>query len=238
MKRTVSLIMVLVMVLGIACTLTSCESMGKGACEYAESRDITGRDIKYVEICIKGYGKMVVLLDATTAPETVENFVSLVEKGFYDGLTFHRVIVDFMIQGGDPNGDGTGDADKTIKGEFSANGHKNDISHKKGVISMARGGDMNSASCQFFICSADSEESLDGNYAAFGYVVEGLSVVDDVVEKVWPVTAYASLYNNFGINYQYETYNHYVWAKFGNGAVDKADQPVIRYIKMLDSYEK
>lgn len=239
MKRFISLILVIVMTIGAISILTSCESMGTGACVYADTRDVSDRDVKYVEICISGYGKMVVLLDATTAPVTVANFLSLVEQGFYDGLTFHRVITDFMIQGGDPKGDGTGGSPNTIKGEFDSNGHKNDISHKKGVISMARGGnDNNSASSQFFICNADSESALDGNYAAFGYVVKGLSVVDKVTERVWPVTAYASYYQNYSINYEYQTYNHVVWQYLGNGAVDKADQPVIKYIKVLDSYGK
>ena len=214
--------------------------MGTGACEYLESRDVSGRDIKYAEICVKGYGKFVVLLDATTAPETVANFVALAESGFYNGLTFHRIITDFMIQGGDPKGDGTGGSDKTIKGEFSSNGHPNDISHKKGVISMARGGnDNNSASSQFFVCNADASKSLDGNYAAFGYVVEGLSVVEEITAEVFPKTDYAYYYNNYDINYQYQTYNHYVWQYLGNGNLsDKSAQPVIKYVKILDSWEK
>ena len=150
MKKIVSLMIVLVLVCS---TLVSCgEKMGEGACEYLETRDIEGRDIKYVEICIKDYGKMVVLLDATTAPITVANFLSLVESGFYNGLTFHRIIKDFMIQGGDPEGDGTGGSEKEIYGEFSSNGWDNDISHKRGVISMARSNEPDSASSQFFIC--------------------------------------------------------------------------------------
>ena len=103
---------------------------------------------------------------------------------------------------------------------------------------MARGNDANSASCQFFICNADSEEALDGNYAAFGYVVEGLNVVDEITKNVWPVTLYADFYQNYGYNPQYQTYNHTVWQYLGNGAVNKDDQPVIKYIKVLDSYGK
>ena len=219
--------------------------MGTGACEYLETRDITGRDIKYVEICFEGYGRMVVLLDATTAPKTVANFISLVEDGFYDGLTLHRIIEDFMIQGGDPKGDGTGgntDANGNkleIQGEFDSNGHKNDISHKYGVISMARSNDPNSASSQFFICNADASSSLDGNYAAFGYVVQGMSVVDAITEAVFPKTAYADYHNDYTIDSKYNTYKHYVWQYLGNGAVEnKADQPVIKYIKVLESWEQ
>ena len=213
--------------------------MGTGACEYLESRDISGRDIKYVEICIEDYGRMVVLLDATTAPKTVANFISLVEEGFYDGLTFHRIIEDFMIQGGDPDGDGTGGSKNEIFGEFSSNGHQNDISHKYGVISMARVDDPNSASSQFFICNADASQSLDGSYAAFGYVVEGLSVVDEITKKVFPKTAYADYHNDYSIDYEYNAYKHTVWQYLGNGKVEKnSDKPIIKYIKVLDSWEK
>lgn len=214
------------------------EKMGTGACEYLETRDITGRDIKYVEICFEGYGRMVVLLDATTAPKTVENFIGLVNEGFYDGLTLHRIIKDFMIQGGDPKGDGTGGSDKDIIGEFDENGHKNDISHKYGVISMARSNEPNSASSQFFICNADASSSLDGKYAAFGYVVEGMSVVDEITKKVFPKTAYADYHNDYTTDPEYGMPKHYVWNYLGNGALkNKADQPVIKYIKVLESWE-
>ena len=239
MKKILSLILAIVMICSTMFVLASCDTMGTGACEYLESRDVSGRDIHYVEMCVKGYGKCVILLDATTAPVTVGNFLSLVKSGFYDGLTIHRVIKDFMIQGGDPSADGTGGSSKTIVGEFSSNGHPNDISHKKGVISMARSNDPDSASSQFFICNADSEKSLDGNYAAFGYVVEGLSIIDEITEKVFPITAYSAYYGNYGINEYYQTYNHYVWQYLGNGAIEeKIDQPVIKYIKVLDSWEK
>ena len=213
--------------------------MGSGACEYLDTRDISGRDIKYVEMCIEGYGRLVILLDATTAPITVENFISLVESGFYDGLTFHRVIKDFMIQGGDPDANGTGGSDTEIKGEFDSNGHANDISHKYGVISMARSNDPDSASSQFFICNADASSSLDGNYAAFGYVVEGMSVVDELTKEVFPKTAYADYYGSYEYDPYYQTYKHIVWQYLGNGALNsKADQPVIKYIKVLDSWKK
>ena len=217
--------------------------MGTGACEYLGTRDTEGRDIKYVEMCIEEYGKLVILLDATTAPETVANFIALVESGFYDGLTFHRVITNFMIQGGDPKGDGTGGNEDengneiNIKGEFSSNGHENDISHKYGVISMARATDPNSASSQFFICNADASTSLDGNYAAFGYVVEGMSVIDELTEYVFPKTDFADYYGSYEYDSYFGTYKHIVWQYLGNGMIsDKADQPVIKYVKILDSW--
>ena len=113
------------------------------------------------------------------APETVKNFESLVKRGFYDGLTFHRIIPGFMIQGGDPLGNGMGGAEKNIKGEFRANGHPNPIKHERGVISMARAFDPNSASSQFFIMHKDAPH-LDGQYAAFGKVVSGMEAVDEI----------------------------------------------------------
>ena len=115
------------------------------------------------------------------APITVANFEKLVKQGFYDGLIFHRVIKDFMIQGGDPTGTGMGGSDEKIKGEFKANGVKNDLSHLRGVVSMARAQSMNSASSQFFICHADST-FLDGKYAAFGKVIDGMDAVDEIAE--------------------------------------------------------
>ena len=113
------------------------------------------------------------------APETVKNFESLVKAGFYDGLTFHRIIPGFMIQGGDPLGNGMGGAEKNIKGEFRANGHNNPIKHERGVISMARAFDPNSASSQFFIMHENAPH-LDGQYAAFGKVVSGIETVDEI----------------------------------------------------------
>ena len=118
-------------------------------------------------------------LDRDAAPETVDNFVELAKSGFYDGLIFHRVIRDFMIQGGDPTGSGMGGSDRRIRGEFAANGHQNPISHVRGVISMARAQDPNSASSQFFIVHADAKY-LDGSYAAFGHVTSGMDVVDRI----------------------------------------------------------
>ena len=212
MKKIITLILTLALVLTIPFSLTSCgEKMGTGACTYASTRSIEGREIYYVEICVKNYGKMVVLLDRTTAPRTVDNFLSLVKSGFYDGLTFHRIMDNFMIQGGDPNADGTGGSPNKIYGEFILNGYYNDLSHKRGVISMARGGySYDSASSQFFICNADAT-GLDGQYAAFGYVVKGMSVVDDITE--------------YGIQH---TVNEVI--------KQKSKQPVIKYIKVLDNY--
>ena len=116
------------------------------------------------------------------APETVKNFLTLVDSGFYNGLTFHRIIDGFMAQGGDPNGDGTGGSEKTIKGEFSANGFRqNTLTHERGVVSMARSSAPDSASSQFFICY-ESAPHLDGNYAAFGRVIAGMDTVDDFLK--------------------------------------------------------
>ena len=129
-------------------------------------------------------GKKIKLsLDENAAPITVANFKELVEKGFYDGLGFHRIIAGFMIQGGCPNGTGTGGSGKNIKGEFLANGVPNPIKHVRGVISMARAGNPNSASSQFFIMHRDAPH-LDGQYAAFGKVEEGMDVVDEIAETI------------------------------------------------------
>ena len=122
--------------------------------------------------------KFYVELYPEIAPNTVNNFISLIEKGFYDGLLFHRVIAGFMIQGGDPKGNGPG---YTIRGEFSKNGFRNDLPHRRGVISMARSMMPNSAGSQFFIMHADAPH-LDGQYAAFGRVIDGMDVVDKIAE--------------------------------------------------------
>jgi len=143
-------------------------------------------DFVYVEMEVRDFGTIELELDPNVAPITVENFVSLVNKGFYNGLTFHRIIQGFMIQGGDPLGNGTGGSGKTIRGEFENNGVHNSLSHKRGVISMARSNDVNSASSQFFIVHQDSPH-LDGSYAAFGKVIKGMEVGDKIVEKT-PVT--------------------------------------------------
>lgn len=140
----------------------------------------------FADIDIEGYGVITVKLDQDAAPITTENFVSLAEEGFYDGLTFHRIIAGFMMQGGDPTGTGMGGSDETIVGEFRMNGYSNDLSHTRGAISMARSMDPNSASSQFFIVHEDST-FLDGQYAAFGYVTEGIEVVDRVCDEAMPI---------------------------------------------------
>ncbi len=141
---------------------------------FEETADVT----EYVKFTVKDHGEFVVRLRADIAPITVENFQKLVSEKFYDGLTFHRIMKGFMIQGGDPKGDGTGGSGTTIKGEFAQNGVRNDLSHITGVISMARlSYPLDSATSQFFVCNADASGSLDGGYAAFGYVVAGLETV-------------------------------------------------------------
>lgn len=147
------------------------------------SEQLTG--IHHAEIEVKDYGIIKVELDADTAPISVTNFVKLAQEHFYDGLTFHRIMDGFMIQGGDPEGTGRGGSDETIKGEFSSNGVENNISHERGVISMARSSDPDSASSQFFIVQTDSTY-LDGQYAAFGHVTEGMDVVDAICKDAKP----------------------------------------------------
>lgn len=166
---------------------------------------LTGKH--YIEMKIKNYGTIKLELDADVAPITVTNFISLVNDKFYDGLTFHRIIKGFMVQGGDPQGNGYGGSENKIKGEFLANGVKNSISHKRGVISMARSQLYNSASSQFFIMHEDNPESLDGLYAAFGHVTSGMEVVDKLVN---------------------------VKVEDNKGTVLAENQPVIEYIKVIN----
>ena len=149
---------------------------------YAETSFEKNDAYKYVQIEMEDGGKIVLELYPDIAPITVDNFVGLAKNGFYDGLIFHRVISGFMIQGGDPQGTGYGGSGRTIKGEFSANGVENNLSHKRGVISMARSkNSYDSASSQFFICHNDAAAaSCDGLYAAFGRVVSGMDVVDKI----------------------------------------------------------
>ena len=175
------------------------------ASDAASSELLSG--VYEAEITVKDYGTITVELDADTAPITVTNFVQLARDGFYDGLTFHRIIDGFMIQGGDPNGNGTGGSDAKIKGEFSSNGVENDISHVRGVISMARSSAKDSASSQFFIVQQDSTY-LDGDYAAFGHVTEGMDIVDAICADV-PV-------------------------EDSNGTVLAENQPVIESITILE----
>lgn len=143
------------------------------------------KGIHHAELTIKDYGTIKMELDADTAPVTVTNFVKLIQDDFYDGLTFHRIIDGFMVQGGDPLGNGKGGADDKIKGEFENNGVKNDISHTRGTLSMARSSDPDSASSQFFIMQSDGTY-LDGDYAAFGHVTEGMEIVDAICKDAEP----------------------------------------------------
>ena len=171
----------------------------------ASGEDASGTHHATIEV--EGYGAIKLELDADVAPVTVANFAKLAGEGFYDGLTFHRIIEGFMAQGGDPNGNGTGGSDEKIVGEFSDNGHPNSISHVRGTISMARSQAYNSASSQFFIMQADTP-SLDGQYAAFGHVTEGMDVVDAMCEAARPTD--------------------------NNGTIAAADQPRIASVKMDD----
>ncbi len=149
--------------------------------QFKDYKDYLNEKNPKVLIDMGDYGKMEVELFPETAKITVENFLSLVDKEFYDGIIFHRVIEGFMIQGGDPKGIGIGGSDKTIKGEFLSNGVENYLKHSRGVISMARTNMPNSASSQFFIMHKDSPH-LDGDYAAFGVVTKGIEVVDKIVK--------------------------------------------------------
>ena len=177
---------------------SSCVTSASG--EYASGTH-------HATIEVEGYGAIKLELDADVAPVTVTNFAKLAGEGFYDGLTFHRIIEGFMAQGGDPDGNGTGGSDEKIVGEFSDNGHPNSISHVRGTISMARSQAFNSASSQFFIMQADTP-SLDGQYAAFGHVTEGMDVVDAMCEAARPTD--------------------------NNGTIAAADQPRIASVKMDD----
>ena len=161
-----------------------------------------------IEIKVKDYGSIYATLYTNKAPITVENFISLIKDKFYDNLTFHRVVENFMIQGGDHIGTGTGGSEKTIKGEFSNNGYSNSISHTRGTLSMARtSNDMNSASSQFFIMQKDVT-SLDGSYAAFGKVTKGMDIVDLIAKNTK--------------------------VEDENGTVLSENQPVIEYIRLTN----
>ena len=169
---------------------------------------LTGKH--YIQIDIANYGTITAELDADMAPITVTNFIKLVNEGFYNGLTFHRIISGFMIQGGDPLGNGTGGSSETIKGEFTANGVNNTIAHERGVLSMARSSAYDSASSQFFIMH-EAASHLDGSYAAFGHVLSGMEVVDAICANT-PVTD-------------------------SNGTVAAANQPVITAITVIEKPE-
>lgn len=169
-----------------------------------------GGNAEYIRITVKDYGDIYGELYSEIAPVTVDNFIRLVNQGFYDGLTFHHIVSGFMIQGGDPNGNGTGGSPDKIKGEFSRNGVNNPLLHDRGVLSMARSADMNSASSQFFILHSDSPH-LDGSYAAFGRVLAGMWIVDKICQST-PV-------------------------QDNNGSVAKDDQPVIDRIQVCTKEE-
>ncbi len=176
-------------------------------CACGRTPELKGTHI--VDIVIKDYGTITVELNGDAAPKTVGNFIALVNEGFYNGLTFHRIMEGFMMQGGDPEGTGLGGSDSTVEGEFLHNGFFNPISHTRGTISMARNSiDMNSASSQFFIMHKDNTR-LDGDYAAFGHVIEGIEVVDAICEAANP-------YDN-------------------NGSIRPEDQPVIESITVRET---
>lgn len=224
MKKSVSILMVTMMMAALC--LTGCgsdnqsSSRSKSTVKVGEQPTPEGNDDSgetnedqlsgkhHVSIEVADYGTIEVELDADIAPITVTNFVNLAKDKFYDGLTFHRIMSGFMIQGGDPKGNGSGGSDNPIKGEFSGNGVENKLSHKRGVISMARtANDMDSASSQFFIVHQDSD-FLDGQYAAFGTVTAGMEIVDKICQDVKPVD--------------------------NNGTVPADKQPKITTIKVVD----
>lgn len=213
MKKILYSMSCLIMIFVLSITLLGCDKASTDITKSTSNSNIK-EEKKYmtgkhnIKIEVEDYGDIEVELDADTAPITVTNFIKLVNEGFYDGLTFHRIIDGFMIQGGDPKGNGTGGSDEKIKGEFSANGVENNISHKRGVISMARVSySMDSASSQFFIVHEDSE-FLDGQYAAFGHVTSGMDVVDKICDKVEVID--------------------------NNGTTLKKDQPIIKKISVID----
>ena len=190
-----------------ALSLLAALALGEEAALAAEDRMA---DVRYIRITVQGYGDLYAELYPEIAPITVENFMKLVGEHFYDGLTFHRIITGFMIQGGDPQGNGTGGISEQIKGEFSSNGVDNPLSHTRGVLSMARSSLPDSASSQFFIMHADSNY-LDGNYAAFGNTLAGLWIVDKICQAT-PV-------------------------QDSNGTVLKEDQPIIESIREVEKEE-
>ena len=207
MKKILSICLAALLLLSMAgCGKTDTDTI-TGSKADKPAAETAGVGTHHAEIDIQDYGTVTVELDGDAAPITVQNFMDLANAGFYNGLTFHRIIAGFMMQGGDPNGNGTGGSENTIKGEFSANGVENPLSHTRGAISMARAQDMDSASSQFFICHADST-FLDGQYACFGYVTDGMDVVDAVCEAAQPTD--------------------------DNGTIPADQQPVITEVRMID----
>ena len=208
MRKLLSICLAALLVLSLAgCGKTSVVGIPTTSKAPAANEESQGVGTHHAEIEIQDYGTITVELDGDAAPITVQNFMDLANAGFYDGLTFHRIISGFMMQGGDPNGNGTGGSENTIKGEFSANGVENTLSHTRGAISMARSQNPDSASSQFFICHADST-FLDGQYACFGYVTDGMDVVDAVCEAAQPTD--------------------------DNGTISADQQPVITAIRITD----
>lgn len=175
MKKRYVLLSTIILCLGII--MNGCGKKAPTDSSSQSSELLSGKH--HISIEVSNYGTIKAELDADAAPITVTNFINLANSGFYDGLTFHRVIDGFMIQGGDPEGNGTGGSTEKIKGEFSNNGIDNNISHTRGTISMARSSAYNSASSQFFIMQKD-RTSLDGQYAAFGTVTDGMDIVDKI----------------------------------------------------------
>ena len=208
MRKLLSICLAALLVLSLAgCGKTSVVGITTTSKAPAANEESQGVGTHHAEIDIQDYGTITVELDGDAPPITVQNFMDLANDGFYDGLTFHRIIAGFMMQGGDPNGNGTGGSENTIKGEFSANGVENSLSHTRGAISMARSQAYDSASSQFFICHADST-FLDGQYACFGYVTDGMDVVDAVCEAAQPTD--------------------------DNGTIPADQQPVITAIRITD----
>ena len=207
MKKLLAVCAAAVLLLSLAaCGKTDTDTITDSKADKPAA-ETAGVGTHHAEIDIQDYGTITVELDGDAAPITVQNFMDLANDGFYDGLTFHRIISGFMIQGGDPLGNGTGGSENKIKGEFSANGVDNPLKHTRGVLSMARSSAYNSASSQFFIMHADATH-LDGQYAAFGKVLSGMEVVDAICQNT-PVSD-------------------------SNGTVAKENQPVITSIRMID----
>ena len=201
--------LMLFMVVGLVFFLAGCGDEGdSSASDPVGSGDfeIPNPELPVVSIYIEGHGEIIAELYPEYAPITVHNFIDLAESGFYNGLTFHRIIDGFMMQGGCPYGEGFGGSGQNIVGEFEANGITNPLRHTRGVLSMARSMDFNSASSQFFIIHQNSPW-LDDEYAAFGKVIYGIDVVDSVVASVEPID--------------------------GNGTISEDDQPVIREIRLI-----